>query len=229
MSRIISGKNVALTFINHLPDQIQLLSVFQGKNRDILKLAAKRGVPTEIVSQPLTQEKRGVHQNIWIRCNDYPYCDLEDLYCLKTVVVLDQMSDPHNFGAMARTAHQLGIDAFVIQDRNAVSVTPVVTQISTGGVELLKVAVTNNLRRALEQLRKNGFWVYGLDMKGEPIQTTTFNHKRVIVMGSEGGGIRPLLQRSCDQLVSIPMSGKLDSLNVSNAFAIVAWTLFSTE
>lgn len=225
MSRIVSGKNVAFTFIENIPERIKSISVLTGKNKDIVKLAAKHNITVQEVEKPLTAEKRGVHQNVWIKTGDFPYCDLEDLFELKTVVVLDQISDPHNFGAMARTAHQFGIDAFLIQDRNSVSVTPVVTQISTGGVELMNVAVTNNLRRALELLKSNGFWVYGLDMDGTDIRKMETGQKRAILMGSEGKGIRPLLQKSCDEMISIPMRGKLDSLNVSSAFSIVAWEL----
>jgi len=222
-TRIVSSINLVLTFIEHFPHKIKNIYITDDKNPKIVKLLEKKGIDFEFVRDPLSTEKKGVHQHIWARVHEYKYVDFEDLKNLDKILILDQITDPHNFGAMARTAHQLGFEGVILQTRNCVSVTETVSRISTGAVEFLKVAQVGNIRNAMKSLKQSGFEIFATDMKGIPLQEINFSEKIAVVMGSEGKGVRYMIKEDSDYLVSIPMVGKLDSVNVSNAFAIVAW------
>jgi len=225
-TRIISSINLVMTFIDHFPNDIKMIYITDDKNPKIVKLLEKKGIEFIFVKDPLSTEKKGVHQHIWAKVKAFKYVDLEDIKPLNKVLILDQITDPHNFGAMARTAHQLGFEGVILQSRNCVSVTETVSRISTGAIEFLKVAQVTNIRTAMKSLKQSGFEIFSTDMKGMPLQDVNFSEKVAIVMGSEGKGVRYMIKEDSDYLVSIPMVGKLDSVNVSNAFAIVAWEIF---
>ena len=142
------------------------------------------------------------------------------------MVVLDGVEDPHNLGAIVRTAHAAGADAVIIPERRAVGLTETVAKAAAGALEHLPVARVVNINRTLEVLKERGFWIYGLDERG------TVSHASVdwaaptaIVLGAEGHGLHEQVRKHCDQLVRIPMAGRIASLNVSVAAGIVlfAW------
>lgn len=221
--RILSSINLAETMIKSFPERIKKIYITQGKNEKLKKLILKHGLTFKEIKAPLTLDKKGIHQHVWIEAEPFPYVDIEDLIDFDKVLILDQVADPYNFGAVARTAYQLGFKAIVIQTRNSVEVTPTVSRISTGAIEYLKVAEVVNIRKAMAHLKANGFTIYTLDAKGSPIQNTKFNEKTVLIIGNEGKGVRYQIKQESDYLLSIPMKGKLDSINLSNAFAIAAW------
>lgn len=221
--RILSSINLAETMIKSFPERIKKIYITQGKNEKLKKLILKHGLTFKEIKDPLTLDKKGIHQHVWIEAEPFPYVDIEDLIDFDKVLILDQVADPYNFGAVARTAYQLGFKAIVIQTRNSVEVTPTVSRISTGAIEYLKVAEVVNIRKAMAHLKANGFTIYTLDAKGSPIQNTKFNEKTVLIIGNEGKGVRYQIKQESDYLLSIPMKGKLDSINLSNAFAIAAW------
>ncbi len=221
--RILSSINLAETMIKSFPERIKKIYITQGKNEKLKKLITKNGFTFKEIKDPLTLDKKGIHQHVWIEAEPFPYVDVEDLIDFDKILILDQVADPYNFGAVARTAYQLGFQAIVIQTRNSVEVTPTVSRISTGAIEYLKVAEVVNIRKAMAHLKANGFTIYTLDAKGSPIQNTKFNEKTVLIIGNEGKGVRYQIKQESDYLLSIPMKGKLDSINLSNAFAIAAW------
>ncbi len=221
--RILSSINLTETMIKSFPERIRKIYITKGKNEKLKKLIIKHNLSFKEIKDPLTNEKKGVHQHVWIEAEPFPYVDIEDLADLNRILILDQVADPYNFGAVARTAYQLGFEAVVIQTRNSVEVTPTVSRISTGAIEYLKVAEVVNIRKAMAFLKSSGFTVYTLDAKGSPIQNTKFNEKTVLIIGNEGKGVRYQIKQESDYLLSIPMKGKLDSINLSNAFAIAAW------
>jgi len=134
------------------------------------------------------------------------------------LVALDQIQDPHNLGAIARSAVNLGARGLILPERRSAPVTAVAVQASAGAIQKVPVFHVVNLAQALERCKKAGFWIYGADMGGKPSWETSFNRPLVLVIGSEGSGLRPLVRSSCDEVVSIPQSEQaVESFNASCA------------
>lgn len=139
------------------------------------------------------------------------------------VLCLDSITDPHNLGAILRSADQFSVALVIVPKNNSVHATEVVHRVSSGAASYVRMSTVTNLSRALDTLKDNGFWVYGADMAGEESYSAEFSQRSVIVMGSEGSGMRSLVRAKCDKIVSIPMSGHIDSLNVSVAAGILMY------
>ena len=143
-----------------------------------------------------------------------------------TVVMLDSVTDPHNVGAILRSCDQFGASLLVLPERRGASDiqdNEIIARTSAGASAYIPTAVVTNLVRAAEMLKEAGFWIYGADADGSPLQATKFDRKTCIVMGSEGSGISRLLAKNCDTVVSIPTCGKIDSLNVSVAAGVLLY------
>ncbi|AEJ20920.1 23S rRNA (guanosine(2251)-2'-O)-methyltransferase RlmB [Gracilinema caldarium] len=139
------------------------------------------------------------------------------------VVVLDGITDPHNYGAILRSCDQFGADLVIVANRRSAKDAEVVSKTSAGTVAWVPIAIVSNLVRSVEQLKDAGFWVYGADMKGEAVYDKDLRGRTVLIMGSEGSGISRLLKETCDGMVSIPTSGQVDSLNVSVAAGVLLY------
>lgn len=163
------------------------------------------------------------HQGVIAIGGVFQYSQLEDLpEKAKLIVVLDGVEDPHNLGAIARTAHCAGADAVILPERRSAGVTDTVLKAAAGALEYLPVIRVVNLNRTLEQLREKGFWIYGLDERGtQTHDQTDYATPTVFVMGGEGHGLHEQVKKHCDMLIRIPMAGKIESLNVSVATGVV--------
>ncbi|MCI7607461.1 MAG: 23S rRNA (guanosine(2251)-2'-O)-methyltransferase RlmB [Spirochaetales bacterium] len=139
------------------------------------------------------------------------------------VLILDGITDPHNLGAILRSADQFGVNLVMIPERRSVQANETVVKVSSGAAQYVPVSVVTNLNREIETLKKNGFWVYGADMKGNSSYSEKFSSRTAIVMGNEGNGMSSLVRKNCDYIVSIPMQGHIDSLNVSVAAGILLY------
>lgn len=139
------------------------------------------------------------------------------------VVVLDGITDPHNYGAILRSCDQFGVDLVVIANRRSAKDAEVVSKTSAGAVAWVPIAIVPNLVRSVEQLKDAGFWVYGADMKGEAVYDRDLRGRIALIMGSEGAGISRLLKETCDAMISIPTNGQVDSLNVSVAAGVLLY------
>ena len=139
------------------------------------------------------------------------------------VLILDGITDPHNLGAILRSADQFGVSLVVIPERRSVQANETVVKVSSGAAQYVPLSVVTNLSRAIAALKDNGFWIYGADMAGESSYSIEFARRTAIVMGSEGDGISQLVRKNCDHIVSIPMRGHIDSLNVSVAAGILLY------
>jgi 23S rRNA (guanosine2251-2'-O)-methyltransferase len=171
------------------------------------------------------------HQGVVAVTSAKQYSNLDDVVGAKRgqyslVVVLDGVEDPHNLGAILRTADAAGADGIVIPERRAASVTGTVTKASAGASEHLPIAKVTNIARTVEELKERNIWTVGLDERGsQTYDALDYNMDCALVLGAEGKGLHDLVKRKCDFLVSIPMLGKVSSLNVSVAAAVVLYEI----
>ncbi|OKH17102.1 23S rRNA (guanosine(2251)-2'-O)-methyltransferase RlmB [[Limnothrix rosea] IAM M-220] len=177
--------------------------------------------------------ERGVHQGIAAQVAPHEYMELPDLIeqakaatTEPVIVIADGITDPHNLGAIIRTAEAIGAQGIVIPQRRAVGITSTVVKVAAGAIDHFPVARVINLSRALEELKEAGFWIYGTAAgSSKTLHNTKFDGAVGLVIGSEGQGLGLLTQKCCDELVSIPMVGKTPSLNASVAAAIALYEI----
>jgi 23S rRNA (guanosine2251-2'-O)-methyltransferase len=174
---------------------------------------------------------KAAHQGVVAVTSAKQYSDLDDLIgakrgCYSLLVVLDGVEDPHNLGAVLRTADAAGADGVVIPERRAAPVTGTVTKASAGASEYLPIAKVTNIARTVEELKERNIWTVGLDERGkQTYDSLDYNMDCALVLGAEGKGLHDLVKKKCDFLVSIPMLGKVPSLNVSVAGAVVMYEI----
>ena len=202
----------------------------------LLNQAKENGTVIDEVSyQRLDQMTRGAtHQGIVAQAAPYRYTEFTDLldrlkHCPEppVVVVADSITDPHNLGAIIRTAEALGAQGLIIPQRRAIGVTSTVAKVAAGALETFPVVRVVNLNRALEQLKEAGFWIYGTTSTTAPqVHTVKFNTAIALVIGAEGDGLSLMTEKACDALVSIPLHGKTPSLNASVAAGMVLYEVF---
>jgi 23S rRNA (guanosine2251-2'-O)-methyltransferase len=204
--------------------------------RDAVTRASAQGVAVTRTTDDELSKLAGTerHQGLCLHADPLPTLDLgqfEDLLVSaalpSTVMILDQITDPHNLGALMRTALCTGVAAVVLAKDRSAGLTPSVSRVSAGAVEHLTVARLPNLSEAIRRLKDRGFWVAGLDRdQGSDIFVTALPTPLALVVGSEGQGIRPLVKSRCDLLLAIPQDGHLNSLNASVAGAVALYELF---
>jgi 23S rRNA (guanosine2251-2'-O)-methyltransferase len=167
------------------------------------------------------------HQGVLALVEPYPYADAYELAAAEKplLAVLDRVTDPRNLGAVARSAEGAGATGIVVPAHGSAVVTPAVARASAGAVEHIPIAVVTNLARYLEEVKGGAFWVYGAsgEASAQSMWETDLTGGVAIVLGAEGKGLRPLVKRMCDALVSIPLSGAIESLNVSVAAAVLLY------
>jgi len=199
--------------------------------RAILSAASKVGIAIERIDRDSLDFIANTthHQGIALVVGDYPYAPLDEILEFRTgtVLVLDHLQDPQNFGTLLRTAEATGVAGILLPHDRAVAVTPSVVNSSSGAVEHQRVCRVANLARALDVLKKNGWWVAGLEgsPESDDLFTATIPEPVAIVVGSEGGGVSPGLKKHCDLLLSIPMVGRIASLNAATAGSIALYEL----
>lgn len=181
------------------------------------------GLEVETADEAELERRTGSrdHQGVAAFVGDYPYASADDLLGADLLVVLDEISDPHNLGAVARSALAAGAGGLVVPRHRAAHVTPAAVKASAGTLELLPVAVVPNVVRFLEKVKAAGLWVYGAAAAGRSYLELDLRGRIALVLGSEGRGLRPLVARTCDDLAQIPMAPPVDSLNVSVAAAVL--------
>jgi 23S rRNA (guanosine2251-2'-O)-methyltransferase len=141
------------------------------------------------------------------------------------VLILDEITDPHNYGAILRSCDQFGVDLVLGRNRRSAKHSGVISQTSSGAVSWVAQAEIPNLVRAIDELKEASFWIYGADMEGEPVYKKDLSGRIALVLGSEGGGISRLLKERCDGMVGIPSFGRIDSLNVSVAAGVLLYEI----
>ena len=199
----------------------------------VVEEARRQGVAVRFVGRAELDRMAGNngHQGVVAVTSAKQYNDLDDVIAARRgkhslLLVLDGIEDPHNLGAILRTADAAGADGIVIPERRAVGVTASVAKSSAGASEYLPIAKVTNIARTLEDLKAKNLWVVGLDERGsQSYETLDYNMDCAIVLGSEGKGVHDLVAKKCDFLVSIPMLGKVSSLNVSVAAGVVLYEI----
>ena len=234
MKRLLLGPRAVLDALRSVPQQISVVyhdPTGDPTAREAARVARERNVRSEERGPAeLDALARGAaHAGVLAIAGDYPYATLEDVLARSApaplLVALDQITDPHNFGAIVRSAVAFGADGVLTLKDRAAPVTAVVVRAAAGATELVAIARVTNLARTLEQLADAGMQVLGLDSGGEDdIAALPFPHAgRVLVIGSEGEGLRRLVRERCDTCARVPMRGAVQSLNASVAAAIALY------
>ncbi|MBZ5624394.1 MAG: 23S rRNA (guanosine(2251)-2'-O)-methyltransferase RlmB [Acidobacteriia bacterium] len=207
---------------------IDRLLVAQGAGgprlQEIIDMARRASVPVRFEPRAALDRLAGTsaHQGVVAMGAARKYADLDRAAASEMLVVLDGVEDPHNLGAIIRTAHAAGAGSVVIPERRAAGVTDVVAKAAAGAIEHLPVVRVTNINRTLAELKERGHWIYGLDERGvEDYDRVEYASPTVFVLGGEGKGLHEQVRKHCDVLVRIPLAGKISSLNVSVAAGIV--------
>lgn len=221
-----------------------VLAALKNPNRKIFRLLTTKEAAAELqaeLSLPIKNELQtrqeiegylpegAVHQGIAALTAPLPMMAIEDLKITKkmTVVLLDQITDPHNVGAIIRSAAAFDAAAVIMTDMNAPEISGTLAKSASGTLEIVPLITVTNLKRAMTTLKELGFWCVGMDGKApETLREANLSEKVALVMGSEGFGLRRLTAENCDFMVRLPISSKVESLNVSNAAAIALYDLF---
>jgi 23S rRNA (guanosine2251-2'-O)-methyltransferase len=197
------------------------------------KQAAAEGwdpAPVTVVSAEEVEERAGsdAHQGVAALVDPFPYADADELLATADawLVALDEVTDPQNLGAVCRTAEVAGATGVILPERRSVEVTPAVCKASAGAVEHLAIAQVRNLADFLRDAKAAECWVYGADASARtPYRAPDYRGGVVLVLGAEGKGLRPRVRDGCDDLVSLPVRGRIDSLNVSAAAAVLMYEI----
>lgn len=230
---VVSGRNAVKELLASGRD-IDKIYVQRGEREGSVRMligkAAERKIPVVEVERSKLDAMCGgsFHQGIIAMAAEQNYSTIDDIieYAESLgerpfVVICDGVEDPHNLGAIIRSAECTGVHGVIIPKRRAVGLTPVVAKSSAGALEHMRVARVTNLSSTVDELKQRGFWIYAADMGGQKYYDTDFSGSVAVVLGSEGFGISRLVKEKCDFTVSIPLYGKVNSMNVSCAAAVI--------
>ena len=231
----IEGKNPVKELLNS--DQtIEKIMIADGTNdneiRALQKLARDKGIKVEFADRRALDKvsETGHHQGIIAIYSDFKYAELNDVIKSEKLknkdllfIILDEVLDPHNLGSVIRVAECAGASAVIIPNRRSATVNETVVRTSAGATAYMPVVKVSNLNQTIEELKKQNVWVYAADMDGAPMTKTNLKGDIALVVGGEGTGVKKLTKQLCDAVVSIPMFGKVNSLNASVSAGIVLY------
>ena len=228
---LVSGRNNVKEILKNNLMKNKIKRVICSKNfneLDILSLVEKLNLKI-IYKEKFELDKlaKNNHQGIIMEVEDFEYVDLDDIIndnkC--RLLILDHLEDPHNLGAIIRTAEAAGINGIILPKNRSVSVNETVMKTSVGALYNVSICQVTNLNQTIKKLKDIGFWIIGTDMDGVDYKSVDYPEKCALVIGSEGFGISRLVKESCDYVVRIPMNGKINSLNASVAAGIMIYEL----
>ncbi len=235
MSDIIEGRNPVIEALK-ADREIEKILIAKGADngsaKKIIAMSKDKGIPLQFVEkQFLDKQATGnAHQGVIAFASAYEYAELEDIVFKAHgkkedlfVIILDGIEDPHNLGAVIRSAEVAGAHGVIIPKRRAAGLTSVAVKASAGAVEHIPVVRVPNLIHTIRQLKDLGVWVAAADMKGDELFKANLTGKIALVIGGEGKGISKLLMETCDFTVKIPMHGEIESLNASAAAAVLMY------
>ncbi len=228
----VFGKNVALEL---LEKGVKLKKCYLFKNfsdKNIETSLQNKNVPIKyLAKEELDRLSNGNHQGIIMEIEEFVFTALEDVIegDKKFIVVLDHLEDPHNLGSIIRTCECAGVDGIVIPRNRSVTVNATVMKVSAGALSYVKICEVVNLNSTLNQLKEKGYWVIGAEASGDDYRTINYDGPVALVIGSEGFGLKDLTRKNCDLLASIPMNGKINSLNASVAAGILIFEVLKSR
>lgn len=234
MENLLTGRNPIREAIKSGRDIEKLLVAkgdLSGTAQQIVAIAHEAHVPVQMVERSRLDEIARNHQGMIAFASAYAYADVDDMLEDARergedpfLIILDGVTDPHNLGAVIRTAAAVGAHGVIVPERRAVGLTPAAVKASAGGIEHIRVARVTNLTNEIKKLKALGIWLYGADAEGENFRTVDFSGPCALVIGSEGDGISRLVREQCDHIVSIPMKNPaMESLNASVAAGILMY------
>ncbi len=234
MAQYIYGKNVVEQRLDN-GEKLEVLFVEKNKHLKLVNLAKNNKVEVQLVSKNKLDalSNNGNHQGLVAKVEDFKFASLDEIIIKREfplIVLLDGVEDPHNFGAIIRTCEAVGVDGIIILDRRSVSVTGSVIKTSVGAIDNIKIVQVTNLVRTIQSLKDQGYWIVGTDLKNsQDYRKVNYKMPTVLVVGSEGKGMSRLVRESCDFVAKIPMIGKVNSLNVSVATAVLLYEIFNQQ
>ena len=222
---LIYGRN---SCYEYLKSNKKIKKLYLDKNfrdKSIISLLENRDMkPYFYTKYELDELADGNHQGIIMDVGDFEYSELDDILREDGfVVMLDHIEDMHNFGAIIRTCEAAGVDGIIIPKDRSVSVNSTVMKTSSGALVNTKIAMVTNLNQTIKYLQDKGYWVYSSDMNGEDYDNPSYDGGVCLVIGNEGNGVSDLVKKYSDFIVSIPMIGKINSLNASVAAGILIY------
>ncbi len=221
----VFGKNV---FNELKSNTTQIRKVYLSpsfKDKEIIDFIKKNNISyVNLDRKAFDRLSEGNTQGIILEVDDYKYKSLKEVdLSQKRIVILDHLEDPHNFGAIIRTCEASGVKTIIIPKDRSVNVNPTVVKTSTGALEYVDIVEVSNLRNAIDYLKKNDYFVYGAEADGRLYDEVSYSDKMVLVIGSEGNGISRVVREACDEIISIPMRGHVNSLNASVSFGVLIY------
>lgn len=233
---IVCGKNV-FTAIQKDSDSIEEIYLLNGtKDKKVLKTVQELNIPVAFLNRAQMDKKAGNphHQGIVCKVKEIRTYSLEEMLEMASqpglYVALDGIQDPHNLGAILRTCDCTGVQGVFITKHNSAPLTPTAIKASTGAAYTVPVSIVTNMSQTLKTLKKEGYWVVGSDMdNARDYREGIYDVPLVLVIGSEGKGISPLVKKQCDYMVKLPMVGSITSLNASVACAVLLYQIISAR
>ena len=236
---LLSGRNPIREALKAGRDIEKLLvqkGELSGSAREIVQMAREQHILVQEVEKSRLDDITPHHQGLLAFASAYQYSTVDAMLEEAAekgedpfLILLDGVTDPHNLGAIIRSAECVGAHGVIVPERRSVGLTPAAVKASAGAVEHMKVARVTNLNRTLEELKEKNVWTYALDMDGEDYEKVNFKGGVALVVGAEGEGVSRLTLEKCDQKVSLPMAGHIDSLNASVAAGIVMYRVLSSR
>ena len=223
----IFGKNAFKETLNNINKIKKVVISNTFKDEEIMNIIKKNKIKYEVVQSFILDKEDKKNQGIMAIIDEYNYYDVKDLLDDNVIIILDHIEDPHNFGAIIRTAEASGIKSIIIAKDRAVDVNSTVMKTSSGALNYVKIARVTNIVNTINQLKDNNFFIYGADMQGKDFKSVDYAKKTVLVIGNEGSGISNLVRKNCDEIISLPMNGKVNSLNASVAAGILIYDLIT--
>ena len=223
----ITSKNALKEALNNPKSLKKVYLSNKFNDMEIMKLIKNNRVHYESIDSFKLNKMEANNQGLLAIVDDYEYYSLDDLLNDNVIIMLDHLEDPHNLGAIIRTVEAAGIKSIVIPKDRSVDVNETVMKTSTGALNYVKIARVTNLVNAINTLKDKGYFVYGADMDGVDYKKVSYSDKVVLVIGAEGNGISNLVRKNCDEIVSLPMNGHVNSLNASVAASILIYDLIS--
>ncbi len=231
---IIIGRNPVMEALKNGREMEKLMIAkdTEGSIKKIIGLAKEKKILYQFADKSALDRVSdgGVHQGVIAYVSTYAYCEVEDILDKARkneeepfLVILDGVEDPHNLGAIMRTADGAGAHGIIIPKRRAAGITDVVAKAAAGAIEYVPVAKVSNIAQTIDKLKERGLWIGACDMDGTDYDKANLQGSIGLVIGAEGQGISRLVKEKCDFSISIPMSGQISSLNASNAAAILMY------